>query len=33
MPIDDEMKGIIAARMKADYAATARPCAPRTPRR
>jgi hypothetical protein len=33
MPVDDEMKGIIAARIKNAYAATASPRVPKTPMR
>ncbi len=33
MPVDDEMKGFIAARIKADYAAVARLRPPRAPKR
>jgi hypothetical protein len=33
MPVDDQMKAIIAARIKADYAAVTPPRAPRAPRR
>jgi hypothetical protein len=33
MPVDDEMKGIIAARIKADYAAVTPRAAPKAPKR